>query len=219
MDEPTVPSDLCMTPRQMQLLDAIAASRRGNCCSPTITELARRLNLSRSTIFEHIAQLREKGLLSAQAGRARSLTPTSAALALLDDRGDPRESLNVIEAGIPLAGVVAAGTPIEAVENTETLTLTSYFGLSDDLFALEVRGDSMIDEDIRDGDYVICKRSPTAADGQLVVAIVDDEAATLKRFYRQPDRARLEPANSHYEPIYARNCRIEAVVVGLMRKL
>jgi len=219
MNEPSNPRGLRMTPRQLQLLDAIAASRRGNCCSPTITELARRLNLSRSTIFEHIAQLREKGLLSAEPGRARSLMPTSEALALLDDPGESATGEPPAEMGIPLAGVVAAGTPIEAVENADTLTLTSYFGLSDDLFALEVRGDSMIDDDIRDGDYVICKRSPLAADGQLVVAIVDDQAATLKRFFREPDRARLEPANSEYEPIYARNCRIEAVVVGLMRRL
>ncbi len=145
--------------------------------------------------------------------------PTSEALALLDDPGESATGEPPAEMGIPLAGVVAAGTPIEAVENADTLTLTSYFGLSDDLFALEVRGDSMIDDDIRDGDYVICKRSPLAADGQLVVAIVDDQAATLKRFFREPDRARLEPANSEYEPIYARNCRIEAVVVGLMRRL
>ncbi len=92
-------------------------------------------------------------------------------------------------------------------------------GGADDTFALEVRGDSMIGEDIREGDYVICRRKAVAENGRLVVAIVDDENATLKRFYREKDRVRLEPANGDYDPIYSDNCRIEGVVVGLVRKL
>jgi repressor LexA len=122
------------------------------------------------------------------------------------------------EAGIPLAGRVAAGLPVEAVENVELLSLSSAFGSGDDIFALEVTGDSMIDEDIRQGDYVICRRSRIAENGQLVVAIVDDQNATLKRFYKEKGRARLQPANDDYQPIYADNCRIEAVVIGLLRK-
>jgi len=120
--------------------------------------------------------------------------------------------------GIPLAGTVAAGVPVEAVENIELLSLASAFGSGDDIFALEVSGDSMIDEDIQQGDYVICRRTSVAEDGQLVVAIVDDENATLKRFYKEKDRARLQPANDDYQPIYTNNCRIEAVVIGLIRK-
>jgi repressor LexA len=120
--------------------------------------------------------------------------------------------------GIPLAGSVAAGVPVEAVENIELLSLSSTFGSRDDIFALEVTGDSMIDEDIHQGDYVICRRSHVADDGQLVVAIVDDENATLKRFYKEKGRARLQPANDDYQPIYTNNCRIEAVVIGLLRK-
>ena len=123
------------------------------------------------------------------------------------------------QGGIPLAGRVAAGLPIEAVENIETLSLSSQFGTGDDIFALEVTGESMVGEDIRDGDFVICKKTPTARDGQLVVAIVDNENATLKRFYREKSHARLEPANDDYKPIYSDNCRIEGVVVGLVRKL
>jgi repressor LexA len=107
---------------------------------------------------------------------------------------------------------------VEAVENVEPLSLTSAFGSGDDIFALEVTGDSMIDEDIRQGDYIICRRSRVADDGQLVVAIVDDQNATLKRFYREKDHARLQPSNDDYEPIYTDNCRIEAVVIGLVRK-
>ena len=121
-------------------------------------------------------------------------------------------------AAIPLAGTVAAGVPIEAVENTESLSLNSCFGSGDDIFALEVRGDSMIGEDIHEGDYVICRRQSTAHNSQLVVAIVDEENATLKRFYKEKTRARLQPANDAYEPIYSDNCRIEAIVIGLVRR-
>ncbi|MHC4300809.1 MAG: LexA family protein [Planctomycetota bacterium] len=120
---------------------------------------------------------------------------------------------------MPLSGAVAAGLPIEAVENAESLSLNSCFGTGEDVFALEVRGDSMIGENIHEGDYVICRRRSVARDGELVVAIVDEENATLKRFYKEKTRARLQPANDDYEPIYSDNCRIEAVVIGLVRKL
>jgi len=120
--------------------------------------------------------------------------------------------------GIPLAGNVAAGVPVEAIENVEFLSLNSAFGSGDGIFALEVSGDSMINEDIRQGDYVICRKSDVAEDGQLVVAIVDNENATLKRFYKEKNKARLQPANEDYQPIYTDNCRIEAVVIGLIRK-
>ena len=121
--------------------------------------------------------------------------------------------------GIPLVGRVAAGLPIEAVEERERLSLSSHFAPSDCLFALEVRGDSMLEEDIRDGDYVICRSSLVANNGQLVIAIIDNENATIKRFYKERKRVRLEPANEDYSPIYSDDCRIEAVVIGLVRKL
>jgi repressor LexA len=120
--------------------------------------------------------------------------------------------------GIPLVGRVAAGLPVEAIENRDSLSLESCFGLGDGLFALEVSGDSMIEENIRPGDYVICCRTEIAQNGQLVVALVDDSEATLKRFYREQDRIRLQPANASYEPIYSNNCRIQGVVIGLLRK-
>jgi repressor LexA len=119
---------------------------------------------------------------------------------------------------IPLAGRVAAGIPIEAIENKERLSINSLFGNSDEIFALEVRGDSMTGEGINSGDFVICHKCSTANEGQMVVAIVDNENATLKRFYREKDAVRLQPANEQYEPIYSRNCRIEAVVLGVIKK-
>ena len=216
-----------LTPRQLQLLQMIARSQQNRCYSPTLSEMACELDISRSTVYEHLAELRRKGLLSGYQNRARSLKVSSQGQELLNSLLDTRrESSNQsrIEnpessTGIPLAGSVAAGVPVEAVENIESLSLTSAFGTGDDIFALEVTGDSMINEDIRQGDYVICRRSRIADDGQLVIAIVDDENATLKRFYREKDLARLQPANDDYQPIYTDNCRIEAIVIGLLRRM
>jgi repressor LexA len=148
------------------------------------------------------------------------LTPSSKARKLLSrltnqQTGDTEE----VSGGIPLVGRVAAGLPVEAIENKQFLSVESCFGNRGDIFALEVTGDSMIGNDIHEGDYVICKRTSTAADGQLVVAIVDNENATLKRFYKEATQVRLQPANDAYEPIYSDNCRIEGVVIGLVRKL
>jgi len=208
-----------LTPRQLQLLQMIARFQQNRCYSPTLSEMASELNISRSTVFEHLTELRRKGLLSGYQNKARSLKVSSQGQELLSELSD-RSSRTYAEesAGIPLAGSVAAGVPTEAVENVELLSLTSTFGSGEDIFALEVAGDSMIDENIRQGDYVICRRSRTAEDGQLVVAIVDDENATLKRLYKENDCARLQPANDDYQPIYTDNCRIEAIVIGLIRK-
>jgi len=209
-----------LTPRQLQLLQMVARFQENRCYSPTLAEMACELDISRSTVFEHLAELRKKGLLSGYQNKARSLKVSSQGQELLSElSGQSSTPYATEDAGIPLAGSVAAGVPVEAVENVESLSLTSAFGSGDDIFALEVAGDSMIDEDIRRSDYVICRRSRVAHDGQLVVAIVDDENATLKRFYREKDQARLQPANDDYQPIYTNNCRIEAVVIGLLRKL
>ena len=209
-----------LTPRQLQLLRAIRSFQASRYYSPTIAELASELGVSRSTAFEHIAELRKKVLLRACPGRARSLRLTSKAQKLLD-RLTTTSSNSCPEppTGIPLAGKVAAGLPIEAIEDTELLSLSSHFGSGDDIFALEVVGDSMTGDDIRDGDLVICRRSAVADQGQLVIAIVDNENATLKRFHKEKNRVRLQPANDDYNPIYSDNCRIEAAVIGLLRKL
>ena len=209
-----------MTPRQLQILKAIASFQCSRCYSPTIAELARELGISRTTVFEHISELRKKGLLSALPGTARSLQITCEAQELLSrfDGGDSHSS-DARSRGIPLAGRIAAGAPLEAVETSDSISFASCFGVADEIFALEVKGDSMIGEGIREGDYVICRRCSAAENGQLVVAIVDNDYATLKRFYKERERVRLQPANEDYQPIYSDNCRIEAVVVGLIRRI
>ncbi len=209
-----------LTPKQLQVLRHIAAFHGSQCYSPTIAELASQLSLSRSTVFEHLGELQRKSLLSTCPGRARSLRLTPQGRRLLKNaQAHVVEDEETPTASVPLLGQVAAGLPLEAVENKESLSLESCFGTGDDLFALQVRGDSMIEENIRPGDYVICRRAQTAQNGQLVVALVNEGQATLKRFYREPDRARLQPANPNYDPIYSDDCRINAVVVGLVRKL
>jgi repressor LexA len=211
-----------ITPRQHQVLEAIFVSQENRGCSPTMAELARELSLSRSTVFEHIAELREKGLLTICPGKARSSRLTSLGQERLDQIGTSSYDMEEpsLEAGsIPLVGQVAAGIPMEAIEETQALSLQGLFGSDQSIFSLQVKGDSMIEENIHSGDYVICRRTSVAQNGDLVVAIVDDEDATLKRFYRETDCVRLQPANSQYEPIYSNNCRIEATVVGLLRQL
>jgi repressor LexA len=120
--------------------------------------------------------------------------------------------------GIPLAGTVAAGLPIEAIENHDTISLKDHFAATDDVFALRIQGDSMKDANICHGDLVICRRAETASNGWIVVALIDDNEATVKTFYKEKNTIRLQPANDAYEPIFTRNCRIIAVVLGLLRK-
>ena len=207
-----------VTPRQLEILRHIRRFESSHCYLPTIAELAQAAGVSRTTVFEHIARLQKKGLLRKSTGRARFLRLTARASRLLEYAG----RLEQDEAGgdgLRLCGRVAAGVPIEAIENVEEISLRSVFGEGDDVFALEVAGDSMIDEGIDTGDFVICKKATSAENGQMVVAIVDDDNATVKRFYKAGGQARLESSNAAYEPIYTENCRIEAVVLGVVRRL
>jgi len=209
-----------LTPRQIEVLRLIACFCDRQHYSPTMAELAAELGLSRSTVFEHLGELQRKGLLSTSPGKARSLKVTTRGRGLLEHVGWADEgSDEAAEEGIPLLGQIAAGLPREAIENTESISLESCFGLGGDLFALEVSGDSMIEENITPGDYVVCRRTNAADNGELVVALVDDGEATLKRFFKEAQSIRLQPANANYEPIYTNNCHIEGVVVGLVRRL
>ena len=205
----------------MQILRVVADSQLSRRYSPTIAELAQHLGISRSTTFEHIEELRKKDLLAHCPTRARSLKLTSRAQKLLKQIPAPQIEYGRTQAAeaIPLLGKVAAGLPIEAIENPEQFTFSSVFSSRDEIFALQVAGRSMLDDDIRNGDFVICRRTPIAQNGQLVVAALEDDNVTLKRFYKEKTRVRLQPANNDYDPIYSDNCRIEAVVVGLVRKL
>jgi len=199
-----------VTPRQMDILRFVRDFRDRLGYSPTMQEIGDHFGLSKVTVFEHIGALEKKGLLKREARhRARSLQ-ISSSVSFPDEARPTR---------IPLAGRIAAGHPLEAVEEAETLDLDAIFSASGDTFCLRVAGDSMIDEHISDGDYVICRRCREARNGDTVVALLDTGEATLKKFYREKGRIRLQPANPAYDPIYVHDVRVQGVVVGVIRVL
>ena len=213
-----------ITPKQLETLQQVENFLRSQCYSATIGELAAALNISRTTAYEHIAGLREKGLLVRSTGKARCLRLTNAGERLLEQAREienaqsaddgPNEFVSDTPSGFFLRGRVSAGYGIEAIEEQTPFSLPETFGSGDDVFVLQVCGRSMIDAGINDGDFVICRSAQTAENGQIVIAMLDDEQATMKRFFRDKKAARLMPANDAFEPIYSTTCRIQAVVIG-----
>ena len=120
---------------------------------------------------------------------------------------------------LPLAGKIAAGHPIEAVEDIEALDLEEIFASDADTFVLQVKGESMIEDQIRDGDFVVVERRNTANNGETVVALLEDGEATLKRFYKEKNKVRLQPANEAFEPIFVDSVDIQGVVIGVIRRM
>lgn len=199
--------DHCLTPRQVEILTLIRDGRRRDGYSPTLQELADELGISKITVFEHVETLIDKGLLTRNSSRARSLEPTS-----LVRLPDDRPTL------LPMVGRIAAGVPIQAIENRDAIDLEALFTRRHPVAVLTVRGDSMVDDHICDGDLVVYEKRSTARNGDVVVAILNDDEATLKRFYKEKNRIRLQPANAKYSPIYARDVEIQGVVIGVIRK-
>jgi repressor LexA len=198
-----------LTPRQLEILRYIRDFRDRCGYSPTMQEIGDHLSLTKVTVFEHVGALKKKGLLRrGRKHKARSLQ-LSDGFKFDDER--PTK--------LPLAGRIAAGMPIEAIEDRQSLDLEEVFPPSGEIFALQVVGNSMIDDQIRDGDYVICRRRSSARDGQTVVALLEDGEATLKKFYREKGRIRLQPASKNHEPIYARDVAIQGVVIGVVRRM
>jgi len=187
--------------------------------SPTMRELAEHLGKSRTTVFEHCAALREKGYLTPGSNKARSFRLTNLAEETISPAISQEADFEQRSGGIPMLGSVAAGFPVEPMCVEERLSIEGEFTSREPVFALQVSGESMIDANIMPGDYVICRQSNQAKNGDVVVAIVDDNEATLKRFYKERDHIRLQPANENYSPIITRNCAIKGVVVGLIRKM
>ena len=195
------------TPRQKQILDFVTRSidRRG--FAPSIQEICDHFDLaSTATVHKHLKNLAARGLLNRESHRSRALEVPSAT----------PESVE-----IPLLGRVAAGLPIEAISNPDTITIPADWLGRGERFALRVRGDSMIDAHIEDGDVVVVERKEVARDGDTVIALVDDAEATLKIFRSQADgRVRLEPRNETLKPIVfeASRVRIQGTVVGVLRR-
>ncbi len=202
-----------LTKRQTQILEFIKTFYRKYGLPPTVREIADRYRMKSSSMFDHLYALQKKGFLKRTSNKSRSIQLTE----FLENKGRILESKE-----IPILGRVAAGRPLLAVENIEgTVTIDRDWVTSEDAFALQVKGDSMIDAHILDGDIVLVKKQTQANKRDIVVALVGDEA-TVKTFYREKDRVRLQPENKDMEPIYvdpqSPDFQILGVVTGVLRK-
>jgi repressor LexA len=201
--------ELNLTKRQQEIFDFIKRYGAEHGYPPTVRDIGKAIGLtSSSTVHAHLANLEKVGLLRRDPTKPR-------ALEVLVDKA--KEA--VIPRGLPLVGQVAAGSPVLAEENIEEyVSVPDLAGGDEGEFVLLVKGDSMIDAGIFDGDYVIVRREETAEDGQIVVALVGEEA-TVKRFFKEADHIRLQPENPTLEPIRSRDVRILGRVVGVCRKV
>src|SRR5271165_705794 len=186
---------MAVTKRQKQVLDFVAAFIEESGYSPSYEEIAKGLNLaSLATVHKHISILETKNYLKRGFNQSRSIELTAKYMSELQRAKPPQME-------IPMRGRIAAGAPLEAIEQSETLNLADYIGGAN-TYALEVRGNSMIDDHICNGDVVLLEKATEARDGDIVVALVAGSDATLKRIYREPgDKIRLQPANSTLQPI------------------
>jgi repressor LexA len=201
-------SRMAITRRQKEVLDFLSGFTHKHGYSPSYEEIAHGLGLtSLATVHKHVTNLQNKGMLQRAHNRSRSI-----------DVLPPKPAKRAFER-LPLAGRIAAGQPVEAIETAETISLGDIIG-NREVFALEVRGDSMRDEHIVSGDYVLVERTKTAREGEIVVALVDGSEATLKRFYREGSMIRLQPSNAEMAPIFAPagSVAIQGKVLGILRK-
>jgi repressor LexA len=199
---------MAVTRRQKEVLDFINGFVQRNGYSPSFEEIARGLSLkSLATVHKHITNLQHKGLLMRSHNRSRSID-------VLPPKNKSRSADR-----LPLLGRIAAGMPVEALETADSISLGDIIG-SREVFALQVRGDSMRDEHIVDGDYVLVESTRTAREGEIIVALVKGSETTLKRYYIEGTVVRLQPSNSEMEPIYVpiSQVAIQGKVLGVLRK-
>ncbi len=211
---------MALTKRQKEILDFIKGFLSEHEYSPSYEEIASGMGLkSLATVHKHIANLFAKGVLHKGHNRSRSIDVLPPAEAQSPFRGQ-RTWTGALDMGrLPLMGRIVAGLPVEAVQTTESISLADIVGTKD-VFALEVRGDSMRDEHIVSGDYVLVERTRTARDGEIVVALVRGAETTLKRFYHQGSTVRLQPANTEMQPILVPSAQVEVQgrVLGILRR-
>ena len=196
-----------LTRRQKEVLGFVKDFLDHYEYSPTLQEIAQHFGLaSLNGVYKHLKALEGRGFIRRLSSQARSIQ-------VLDSQGSGCPTL-------PLLGYVAAGRPLEAVMELETISVPESFLTRGRNYVLRVRGESMIDEQILDGDYVVVEERNHSENGEMVIALIDGDSATLKRFYREGDTIRLQPANPHLQPLYVNEDRvkIQGVVVGIMRK-
>jgi repressor LexA len=199
---------MALTKRQKQILDYIESFIESAGYSPSFEEIAEYFGYSSlATVHEHLTNLEAKGYLRKNYNKSRSLELVTATGALAEE--------------LPLLGNVAAGLPIEAIEERETLAVPHDMLRSGNNYVLRVKGDSMIEEQIRDGDYIVVSSRQTADNGEMVVALVGGESATVKKLFRESDgRIRLQPANASMDPMFypAEEVAVQGVVIAVIRK-
>lgn len=197
-----------LTQRQKEILDFISDFIEHNGYSPSMEEIAAHFQIaSLNAVFKHLEALSNRGYLHRDSNRARSIQLSS-------------NTTSGVQT-LPLFGYVAAGRPIEAISGSETLPIPEYFlPRRGNCYVLQVKGESMVDEHIQDGDFVVVESRQTASPGEMVVALVDDENVTLKKFFPEGKQVRLQPANEKLQPIVLDEARvkIQGVVVSVMRK-
>ena len=195
-----------LTDKQRRVYEFIRDKIRNRGYGPTVREIGEHFGISSPNgVMCHLKALEKKGLITREPNMSRAIRLAAEPIA---------------ERGLPLAGRIAAGVLHEAIEQDERVDFDDVFDAQNkNLFVLEVSGDSMIEDQIADGDYVVIRRQRTAGRGQIVVALTDENEATLKRWYPEKNRIRLEPANSSMKPIYVKNARVLGVVVGVVRKV
>lgn len=212
-----------LTDRQREILTFIVKETESRGFPPTIREIGEEMDIrSTNGVNDHLKALERKGYLLRGEQQSRSLVPTKRARLALG-LGIKKDS-NVVE--VPLLGKVAAGAPLLAVENVEdSVRIDSFFVGSNgkEVFALRVKGESMIEDGIYDGDYLFVKKTPSASPGDIVVALIEDEA-TVKRYYPETDRIRFQPANATMQPIYVNKADFKSTmilgqVVGVYRRM
>lgn len=196
-----------LTKRQREILDFITDFINKKSYAPSIREIGDHFGLSSpATVHAHIENLKEKGFLKTSYNEARSieLAPMNISFAAIE---------------LPLVGLITAGEPIEAIEEKDTIAVpTDFVTDRSNSYVLRVKGKSMIEDGILDGDYVIVERNPSPQNGDVVVALLNNAYATLKKFYREKNRIRLQPANSSMQPIFAKDPLIQGIVRGVIRK-
>jgi repressor LexA len=200
---------MALTKKQRQILDYVESFVDSYGYSPSYEEIAQNFGYnSLATVHEHLSNLETKGFLRKNYNKSRSLEVV-------------RAEVGALAVELPLLGVVAAGLPLEAVPQEETISVPHDMVRRGNNYVLRVRGDSMVDEQIRDGDYIIVNSRETAENGEMVVALVGGESATVKKFYREPGgKIRLQPANESMQPMYfpAADVQVQGIVVGVIRK-
>lgn len=196
-----------LTKKQRDLLNFLLEYQGSHEYAPSVREIAEHLGVSSpATVHEHLRALSKKGYVTIRDGVARGVELTRQVFRT-------RQAID-----LPLIGMIAAGEPIEAVEQHETLAVPAAFVRDVNSYVLKVRGTSMIDDGILDGDFVVVERNYYPRNGDVVVALLDNTYATLKRYYREKDRIRLQPANTTMKPIFVKNPTIQGVVRAIVRK-